>query len=146
MTEPVDSRFFLPDVNVLVALTNPSHQHHRLAHEWLSTVQRYATTPITENGLIRLLLNPGVIGQEVGRAQAVGIVAGLRADRRASFLADGSSLTEPAIDLAGFVGHRQATDFHLVNLAASSGAVLATLDRRIKSVLTAADMDSVHVL
>lgn len=40
----------LPDVTVLVALTNPSDQNHARAHRWLAAVSRFATTPITEKG------------------------------------------------------------------------------------------------
>jgi len=45
-----DQTLFLPDVNVLVALTNPAHVFHTEAHRWLGDVTRLATTPITESG------------------------------------------------------------------------------------------------
>jgi predicted nucleic acid-binding protein len=60
-----DARVTVPDVNVLVALTNPAHVFHREAHRWLSGVNRFATTPVTESGLVRMLLNPAVSGQPV---------------------------------------------------------------------------------
>lgn len=85
MSESTETDFLLPDVNVLVALTNPAHQHHTQAHHWLSEVERFATTPITEYGLVRLLLNPAVTGQEIVGAQATGILTALRADTRAIF-------------------------------------------------------------
>lgn len=136
----------LPDVNVLVALTNPAHQHHRQAHQWLASVPAFATTPITENGLVRLLLNPAVTGQRVGGAQAVQILDGVRRDSRATFLPDGSSLAEATVDLIGLAGHSQATDFHLVNLAAAHDGALVTFDRRIVQSLAAGDRRYVQVL
>ncbi|CAN5565949.1 type II toxin-antitoxin system VapC family toxin [soil metagenome] len=136
----------LPDVNVLMALTNPSHQHHRQAHQWLATVTRFATTPITECGLIRLLLNPAVTGQNVSGQQALTILRRLRSERRAVFLADSSSLVNAAIDLVGLAGHRQSTDVHLVNLAASVEGVLITFDRRITGSLAVRDQRHVVVL
>lgn len=136
----------LPDVNVLVALTNPSHQHHVQAHRWLSTVDHFATTPITESGLVRLLLNPAVMGQPVTGRQAVGILAGLRADARAAFLPDESSLAMARVDLVGLAGHRQVTDLHLVNLAAHHSATLVTFDRAISQALVPQDQRFVQVL
>ena len=50
MTERLD----LPDVNVLVALVHPGHTHHEHAVEWLQRTAGFATTPITESGLLRL--------------------------------------------------------------------------------------------
>lgn len=141
-----DGVLHLPDVNVLVALTNAAHQHHRLAHEWLSGVRRFATTPLTETGLVRLLLNPAVTGQHVTGQQAVGILRRLRAHERAIFLPDASSLADAAIDLVGLAGHRQSTDLHLVNLVASHGAVLTTFDRGIGQVLASKDRAYVQIL
>lgn len=138
--------FALPDVNVLMALTNPSHQHHDQARQWLKGAPRFATTPITESGLVRLLLNPVVTGQPVSGAQAVGILAGLRSHTRAVFLPDATSLAAAEVDLIGLAGHNQATDFHLVNLVAAHGGVLTTFDRRITKSLTTSDQRYVHVL
>lgn len=146
MSESSGRAFSLLDVNVLVALTNPSHQHHDQAHQWLSGVARFATTPITENGLVRLLLNPAVTGQPVTGRQAVGILRGLRSHGRAMFLPDDSSLAAAEIDLIGLAAHKQATDIHLVNLAASGGGVLATFDRRISQVLARQDQRYVQVI
>ncbi|MEZ0363298.1 TA system VapC family ribonuclease toxin [Mycobacterium sp. pUA109] len=148
MSEPPSAEpgLFLPDVNVLVALTNPAHVHHAQAHQWLSTIEQFATTPVTESGLVRMLLNPAVTGQPVSGQQAIGILTGLRADVRATFLPDGSSLSSPRIDTVGLAGHRQVTDVHLVNLAALHEATLVTFDRRITQALVAADQRFVHVL
>lgn len=145
-SQPNDSGISLPDVNVLVALTNPSHHHHLQAHHWLSAADRFATTPITENGLICLLLNPAVAGQPVNCEQAVGILDGLRKDPRAVFVPDTSSLAAAQIDLIGLSGHKQATDFHLINLAAVHACVLVTFDRRIEQSLVPADQRLVRVL
>lgn len=49
----------LLDVNVLVALFDPDHVHHDTAHDWFaeSRVQRWATCPVTESGVVRILSN-----------------------------------------------------------------------------------------
>ncbi len=136
----------LPDVNVLVALTNAAHIHHDVAHAWFEQTVAFATCPITESGLIRLTLNPAVTGRPLSREDAVAVLDSVRTDSRARFLSDGSSLASPAVDLIGLVGHRQVTDLHLINLAATSGARLVTLDRRIAETLTPADREFVHLI
>ncbi|MED5811452.1 TA system VapC family ribonuclease toxin [Mycolicibacterium sp. 050232] len=146
MPEESGPAFGLPDVNVLVALTNTTHQHHRQAHAWLATCPRFATTPVTENGLIRLLLNPAVVGQQISTAQALTVLTRLRAHDRATFVADSSSLASAAIDTIGLAGHKQATDFHLINLVATAGGTLVTFDRRIAGALAPQDQRFVHVL
>jgi predicted nucleic acid-binding protein len=52
----------LPDVNVLVALLHSGHVHHGAAQRWFASAARFATTPITESGLLRVALNPAVTG------------------------------------------------------------------------------------
>lgn len=131
---------------MLLALTNPAHQHHTIAHAWLSGVERFLTTPVTEIGLLRLLLNPAVTGQAVSARQALDVLSGVKGHERAEFTPDTGSLAEPAIDLVGLVGHRQVTDLHLVDLARRAGCTLATFDRRLAGALVAADRALVTVL
>jgi predicted nucleic acid-binding protein len=51
---------FLLDVNVLIALIDPGHVAHDDAHEWFAAMGQtaWATCPITENGVIRIVGNP----------------------------------------------------------------------------------------
>ena len=135
----------LLDVNVLVALALDTHVHHRAAHRALAEVAgSWATCPTTENGLLRVLLNPRVTGRDFSGARcwrscaACGpIRAGAscrRTDRwriRRSILGDG--------------GHRQVTDFHLVDVAARHSAQLATFDAGLVSALAPADRHHVVV-
>jgi toxin-antitoxin system PIN domain toxin len=136
----------IPDVNVLVALTNPSHVFHREAHRWLSSVERYATTPVTECGLVRILLNPAVTGQAVTSVQALAVLAGIRGDARAGFLVDDSSLAETTVDTTGLAGHKQVTDWHLLNLATRHDGLLVTFDRRLARALLPGDAARVLTL
>ena len=48
------------DVNVFVALFDKCHVHNKLGHDWLSKnlKRSWASCPITENGLLRILSNP----------------------------------------------------------------------------------------
>lgn len=143
-----DRRACLLDVNVLIALTWPQHVHHGAAHRWLGELgaRRFATCPTTEHGLLRLSTNPRVVGRQVSVADALAVLRSIRAMPRQVFLADGTSLAEPVIDLGRAVVGSQVTDLALVNLAASCGAVLATFDRAIPTYLADGDRDHVLVI
>jgi toxin-antitoxin system PIN domain toxin len=58
---------YLADVNVWVALAVVDHIHHAAAVEWLreSEEDPVAFCRITQNGLLRLLTNPRVMGSDV---------------------------------------------------------------------------------
>ena len=113
----------LLDANVLVALTVGDHVHHRAAERWLAAHDSgFATCPMTQGSLVRLLLRQG---QAVAAAKTLlGTVA---ADPRHEFWPD--SLSFSGVNLAGVAGHRQVTDAYLANLARSHNGRLATFDR-----------------
>ena len=50
----------LLDVNVLVALLDATHVHHRVASDWLARHLRsgWASCPMTQNGCLRILSLP----------------------------------------------------------------------------------------
>ena len=53
------ARVALLDVNVIVALFDGEHVHHDIAHDWFDEARHHgwATTPIVENGVLRVLSN-----------------------------------------------------------------------------------------
>jgi len=136
----------LLDVNVLVALTNPQHIHHKRAHDWFATIDSWATTSMTEASFIRLMLNPHVAGGPIPTSHVLSVLSRLRALPGHHFLPDDSSLADPAIDITALIGHNQVTDMHLVNLAARHGAILATFDIGIEATLIGSDKKYVFVI
>ncbi|WP_168207526.1 TA system VapC family ribonuclease toxin [Microlunatus elymi] len=137
---------YLLDVNVLIALTHPGHVHHNAAHAWMDTVGAWATTPITESGFVRLLMNPRIAGREVTGAEAIELLRGVRGRDGHSFIGDESSLADAAIGLDMLVGTKQVTDLHLVNLAKINELVFATFDGRIVQWLSAEERAGVEVI
>jgi uncharacterized protein len=129
------SRVVLLDVNVLVALFDPDHVHHDLAHDWFAEHRDdgWATCPVTENGFLRVLANPAY-GSPVSRADA--ILEHLKrfcSDRRHHFWEDSVSLRDDRLfDPRVIAGHRQVTDAYLLGLAVSRRGCLATFDRGIR--------------
>lgn len=124
----------LLDVNVLVALFDPDHVHHELAHDWFADARSkgWATCPVTENGFVRVLSSPGY-GLENHRPDA--IVARLRrfcASGHHVFWRDAVSLRDERLfALPHLAGHKQVTDVYLLGLAISMNGRLATFDRSI---------------
>ena len=127
------SRVTLLDVNVMVALFDPDHVHHDLAHDWFAEqrVAGWETCPLTENGLVRVLSS-----QRVGAGLTIADIAArlriLKSVGRHVFWGDDVSLTDERLFRSKSIrGHRQVTDVYLAGLAQAKGGHLATLDRSI---------------
>jgi toxin-antitoxin system PIN domain toxin len=138
---PID----LPDVNVLVALHVPYHEHHEIAERWFDSSEAFVTTPITELGLMRLLLTPLPANRSTP-GQVLAALDTLTSDKRAHFLADDRRTRSTGRFAYAVTSHRQITDVHLLSLAAAHDARLVTLDRKIAAALRPADRATVHVL
>lgn len=126
-------RIALLDVNVLVALFDPAHVHHDVAHDWFSGQRRFgwASCPLTENGFLRT-------ASALGLGQAISVeslAAGLRtfvASGRHEFWSDDISLLDRScFKSEALRGHQQLTDVYLLALAVRHQGLLATFDRRI---------------
>lgn len=140
---------YLLDVNVLLALSHAAHVHHDRAHGWWSKraqTCRWATAPVTESGLLRLLANPGVMGEPLPISTGLAVLDQAGQGSSHVFLADDISLLRPLVSLSHLQGYRQVTDMHLVNLAARHGAVLATLDARLSTMLAPDDRRHVELV
>lgn len=138
---------YLLDLNVLIALSWPQHVHHARSHAWFDSLESpWATTPFTEAGYLRLTTNPVVVGEAVTMDAALGALRAMRSAAGHVYIADASSLADPAISLDRLATSRQVTDAHLVNLAAVSGVTLATLDRDIATLVSAEHRRHVLVL
>lgn len=124
----------LLDLNVLIALFDPDHIHHEPAHDWFADGRHrgWATCPLTENGLVRVLSNPGY-GATVQRAEEIlGRLARFCKSGDHHFWKDSVSLRDETLFVRRFVsGHRQLTDIYLLGLAHRNGGRLATFDRTV---------------
>ncbi len=115
----------LLDANVLIALLVDDHVHHAAAENWFVGLgENFATCPITQGSLMRLLIREGHAA-----AAARAVLAGTMADRRHEFWPDDVSYTDVPVE--GIIGHRQVTDAYLAQLADSRGSRLATFDRAL---------------
>ena len=64
----------LLDVNVLVAIFDPDHPHHAIAHRWFGQNRKFgwSTCPITINGCVRILSNPRFSSMSVTPGEMAG--------------------------------------------------------------------------
>ena len=127
------SRSVLLDANVLIALFEADHVHHELAHDWFADNRSrgWATCPLTENALIRVLSNPRY-GSNAERAGALALrLRAFCAGEGHRFWASSLSLRDPAVFDLSFATHRLLTDVYLLGLAHANGGTLATFDQAI---------------
>jgi toxin-antitoxin system PIN domain toxin len=69
----------LLDVNVLIALLDPQHGHHEPAHRWFQANANHgwATCPLTQNALLRILSNPRYPNSPGGPAVVMPLLQGM---------------------------------------------------------------------
>ena len=144
------SRTALLDVNLLVALFDPDHVHHELAHDWFADhrANGWATCALTENGFVRVLANPGY-GAAVNRpAELVRRLRLFCASGHHTFWTDTLSLRDRKIfNPSSIRGHRQVTDIYLLGLAKKTEGCLATFDRSIPlSAVVGATKDNLAIV
>lgn len=127
-------RIALLDVNVLVALFDPDHIHHDLAHDWFAEhgAAGWATCPITEAGFVRVVSHPKYNADPPRSIAALDLLRRFCASGRHHFWPDAVSLRDPTLFALGAAqGHRQLTDVYLLGLAKKMDGRLATFDRTI---------------
>ncbi|MDR2702729.1 MAG: PIN domain-containing protein [Cellulomonadaceae bacterium] len=112
----------LLDANVLIALFQTGHSHHRIIQDWFSLEKPlFATTPITEGSLARYIYRIGGNSTDISR-----LLAALENDPNHVFWPDNIPMT--AVDFTNIFGHKQVTDAYLAELARFHNAKIATVD------------------
>ena len=129
-----DKVICLIDVNLLFAIHQPAHEDFEPATRWFTGtgIRSFATCPITQAGLLRLLTQ-GVPNAQVFRLQeAREALAHLTSLPGHSYWQDKQDfITATGKFYTRLQGHRQITDAYLLGLAIHNRGKLATLDRGI---------------
>ena len=131
-TSPPPRRALL-DVNVLIALHDEQHAHHRTAADWLSAHARggWATCPLTQNGCVRILSQPNY-PNPVPLADALTVLRRSCAHPSHAFWPDDISLLDASrLDHGRMHGHRQITDLYLLALAVAHDGRFVSFDAQI---------------
>ncbi|MCL1838245.1 MAG: PIN domain-containing protein [Propionibacteriaceae bacterium] len=135
----------LPDINILTALHINGHPHSDLARAWFDSAERIATTPMTQTGLLRMLLNPTINANPDPKA-AKQALSTLLAARGMTFIADDTADVAQTGFMYALTGHGQVSDLHLLGIAARHGARLVSLDAKIEAALRPKDRQFIYVL
>jgi len=125
---------YLLDVSALLALGVFDHELHERVSAWVASLHPekagLATCSITELGFVRVLAQVPQYGYTVSEATLLLSRMKTAAVPRLTFINDNHDCSH----LPGWVKTpKQITDGHLVALARGNGAVLATLDAKIRS-------------
>jgi toxin-antitoxin system PIN domain toxin len=125
---------YLLDVNVLIALGDVDHRHHRTAVQWFrsSGSENWGVCPITDAGFVRITTHPSYPGT-CTLVQATDLLAGFAAHPGYRYWPICDPWTELASPLLGRIfGHQQVTDASLLGLAIKNDGILVTFDKTIR--------------
>ena len=124
---------YLLDVNALIALADPAHQHHARVQKWFherAVGDGWATCPLTENAFLRIVGNPSFPSIDATPQTIREFLETLCSWPGHQFWSDSLSLRNmrrfPTLDTS-----KPLTDHYLLGLAAEHEGCLATLDARI---------------
>lgn len=121
------------DVNALIALVDEQHIHHWIVHDWwaANSSHGWATCPLTENGLARIMSQPGYKNR-ITTTFAIDLLAEHAREPEHAFWPDDISVSDDNWFFAdAILGPNQITDAYLLALAVKNDGRLVTLDRSI---------------
>lgn len=123
----------LLDVNVLIALLDSAHQHHRLAWDWLEANIHlgWASCPLTQNGYLRIVSQPGYPNPSTARDAALRLTRATATAHHEFWADDISLLDAERFDADHLFGPRHLTDLYLLGLAVARSGRLVSFDRGI---------------
>lgn len=125
---------YLLDVNVLIALIDAAHVRNREAQAWFETRGRkaWATCPLTENGVMRIVGHPSYPRSPGTPAAVAETLRRLCQLPGHEFWPDSLSLLDaPGVQSNYLSSHTQVTDTYLLALARAHDGHLATFDRQL---------------
>ncbi len=140
---------YLLDVNVLIALIDPAHVQHDRAHDWFAAQGRqgWATCPLTENGVLRIVGHaryPGSPGTPAAVAELLAVLCSLGGHE---FWPDDVTLFNGQfVDSSRLLDSGQVTDTYLLALASAHGGQFATFDRRLVTDAVVNGAQALHLI
>ncbi|MBO0854618.1 MAG: type II toxin-antitoxin system VapC family toxin [Nocardia sp.] len=124
----------LIDVGVWLAAVWRGHIHNKQAAEWFDNQSgSLLMCRVTQTGLLRLISNPTVMGDDVlTRSSAWRIIDQLLADERVLWAEEPADLDAVfrTLSARNDMSHKLWTDDYLAAFAQTSGAEMATMDRK----------------
>ncbi len=123
----------LLDINVLIALLDADHLHHRRASDWLADnlAAGWASCAITQNGCIRIMSQPAY-PNALPAARVAERLHAAASTAHHRFVGDALSLLDAErFDTERLLGHRAVTAAYLLGLAVLNDLRLVSFDGAI---------------
>lgn len=125
----------LLDLNVLIALLDPTHSLYQKAEDWFisSGKESWGICPLTESGFVRVTTSPVMQASQRKLTDAIAVLEELATRpgyRYWPITETWISLTAPFADR--ITGHQQVTDAYLLGMAIKEDGVLVTFDRGLR--------------
>ncbi len=145
MAEPIA----LLEGNVLIALIDPRHVHHEPSHRWFQAHggDGWATCPLTQNALLRILGNPRYPNSPGGPAVVMSFLQELLAHPAHVFWPDALSWQATGVfEAEALLHHGQITDTHLLGLAVHHQGRPVSFDRRLSPRAVRGGKEALHLI
>lgn len=138
---------YLLDINLRLALTDPMHIHHDVAHRWFADrgAAAWATCPLTENGFVRIASHPRYPNRPGGVGVALAMLRQLCAAHGHHFWSEDISI-RALIGPDTMITHAHVTDVYLLGLAVQKGEKLATLDQQLPAMATQLGVEALELI
>lgn len=123
----------LLDVNVLIALFDPQHQHHAVASDWFIRTHKsgWATCPIVQNGFVRVV-SGHAYPNRITPTDAISRLRSAVSSPQHRLMVEDITITDAARFAAiQVMTPKQVTDLYLLGLAVRHDVTFATFDRAI---------------
>ncbi|NJM38689.1 MAG: PIN domain-containing protein [Akkermansiaceae bacterium] len=124
----------LLDVNVLIALLDAGHAFHQRAHQWWAASSRaWASCPLTENGLVRIMSSTAYSKEDNFSVDDITARLSYFAEHtdHAFWIDDLTVRNTSRFQLSHLISSRHLTDVYLLALAVKNEGQLVTFDQHV---------------
>lgn len=123
----------LLDINILIALHDRDHVHHRLASNWLAANMQHgwASCPLTQNGCLRIMSQSAYPNAQPLSTLVPMLQSATRHSTHTFWLDDVSVLDGDCFHHPHIHSARHITDLYLLALAVRNKGRLVSFDQRI---------------
>jgi len=138
----------LLDVNALIALSWPKHEHHARAQRWFARHARsgWGSCAMTQSAFVRITSQPAFGGQSKSIAEATSVLRSILAHPAHRLVSVDFSFDDVLrACTGGVVGHRQVTDAYLLTAAMRANMKLLTFDNGLSTLLASSAERSAHI-